>query len=67
MPSEEIEDGDLVYGYDLETGEVVEREVTETLKNFTFFWVDIELADEIVTATRCGAKCASGWSHSRSG
>ncbi|MGE3966565.1 MAG: polymorphic toxin-type HINT domain-containing protein [Planctomycetota bacterium] len=48
---EEIAAGCVVYGYDVETGQVVEREVVRTFENVTSSWVDIELDGEIVTAT----------------
>ncbi|MCI0651704.1 MAG: HINT domain-containing protein [Planctomycetes bacterium] len=44
--------GSGFYGFDSETGEVVEREVIATFKNFTYYWVDVEIEDEIVAATR---------------
>ncbi|MGB0370139.1 MAG: RHS repeat-associated core domain-containing protein [Opitutales bacterium] len=49
---QDIEVGDIVYAYNFETGEVVEQEILQTYKNFTYYWVDIDVGDEVITATR---------------
>jgi RHS repeat-associated protein len=49
---EDIKVGDTVYGCDLETGETVERKVTELLRNSTYHWVDVQVGSEMIRATR---------------
>ncbi|WP_234043885.1 Hint domain-containing protein, partial [Cerasicoccus arenae] len=49
---QDLESGDLVYAYNFETGEVVEREVLETINNFTYYWIDVEIAAGTIVATR---------------
>lgn len=49
---ETIKAGDTVYAYDFETGAVVERRVLETVSNFTHYWADVEVAGDVLHATR---------------
>jgi RHS repeat-associated protein len=49
---QDLQKGDIVYAYDFETGKVVEKQVTDTYKNFTYYWLDIDVGSEVVTATR---------------
>ncbi|MBP7866935.1 MAG: IPT/TIG domain-containing protein [Acidobacteria bacterium] len=49
---ESVCQGDTVYAFDFETSGVVERKVLETIRNFTYFWVDIQVGEEIIRATR---------------
>jgi RHS repeat-associated protein len=51
-PIEEVEKGDIVKAYDLESDEVVEREVLETFENYTYYWVDVVADGDSVSATR---------------
>ncbi|KAA3641815.1 MAG: hypothetical protein DWP92_00550, partial [Armatimonadetes bacterium] len=51
-PIEEVKVGDVVSGFDLETGKVVQRQVTRAYEGFTYVWVDIHFGQETVTATR---------------
>ena len=52
IPIENIAAGDLVYAYCEDSKEVVEREVIQTFKSFTYYWVDIDVGEETITATR---------------
>jgi hypothetical protein len=49
---EDLKPGDTVYAYDFESGEVVERQIVASYKNYTYWWIDVELDGEVVTATR---------------
>ena len=49
---EDIKAGDTVYAYDFETGRVVERRVLETVSNYTHYWADVEVAGDVLHATR---------------
>jgi hypothetical protein len=49
---EEVKEGDTVFAYDFETKKVVERKVLETVRNFTHYWVDVQVGDETIQATR---------------
>ncbi|HXI83407.1 MAG TPA: RHS repeat-associated core domain-containing protein, partial [Verrucomicrobiae bacterium] len=49
---EDIEIGETVYAYDLETRETVERKVTDTPRNFTYYWVEVRVGNETIEATR---------------
>jgi RHS repeat-associated protein len=49
---EDVKVGDTVYAFDIETGKVVESKVTETLRNFTYCWVEITIGNETIMATR---------------
>jgi RHS repeat-associated protein len=49
---ENIRVGDMVYAYDFESGNNVECRVAETPTNFTFYWVEIQIGDQTITATR---------------
>ena len=49
---EDIKAGDTVYAYDFETGLVVERRVLETVSNYTHYWADVEIAGDVLHATR---------------
>ncbi len=49
---EDIKAGDTVYAYDFETGRVVERRVLETVSNYTHYWADVEVAGDVLQATR---------------
>ncbi|MGE3167185.1 MAG: Hint domain-containing protein [Planctomycetota bacterium] len=50
VPIEEIAAGCVVYGYDVETGQVVEREVVQVFRNSTRLWVEIVLDGETLVA-----------------
>jgi hypothetical protein len=49
---EEIKVGDIVYAFDFETKKTVERRVLETVSNFTHYWADVEVAGDVLQATR---------------
>lgn len=49
---EDIKVGDKVYACDLQTGEVQEQTVTELLRNFTYYWADVQIGAEVIRATR---------------
>ncbi len=49
---EDLEVGDLVYAYDFATGMVVESQVTETPRHFTYNWMSITVDGETIRATR---------------
>jgi hypothetical protein len=49
---EDIKVGDTVYAYDFDSGETVERQVTDTPRNFTYYWVYLQVGDETIKATR---------------
>ncbi|MGE3165258.1 MAG: Hint domain-containing protein [Planctomycetota bacterium] len=51
VPIEEIAAGCVVYGYDVETGQVVEREVVQVFRNSTRLWVEIVFDGETLVAT----------------
>ena len=52
-PIEEIKKGDLVIAYDFDKDGIVEREVTETYSNYTFWWQEIVVdgGGEVIRAT----------------
>jgi hypothetical protein len=52
MKIEDIEVGDTVWAYDFATGKSVERKVTELKRNFTHYWVDVQVDGETIQATR---------------
>lgn len=49
---EDIKVGDTVWAYDFATGTSVERKVTELKRNFTHYWVDVQVDGETIQATR---------------
>jgi hypothetical protein len=49
---EDIKVGDTVYAYDFEAQEAVERVVTETPRHFTYYWIEVQIGGETITATR---------------
>ncbi len=49
---EEIKEGESIFAFDFETQGVVERQVLATIRNFTYFWMDVQIGSEIIHATR---------------
>jgi hypothetical protein len=49
---EDIDEGETVMAYEFETGKLVSRTVTSTVEHFTYYWVDVDLGSETITATR---------------
>jgi RHS repeat-associated protein len=52
VPIEELSVGSQVLAYDVENGKVAIRTIEDTLENFTYNWVDIQVGGSVVTATR---------------
>ncbi|MGE3167176.1 MAG: polymorphic toxin-type HINT domain-containing protein [Planctomycetota bacterium] len=51
VPIEEIAAGCVVFGYDVETGQVMEREVVQVFRSSTRLWVEFVLDGETLVAT----------------
>ena len=49
---EDIREDDTVFAFDETTGQVSEQRVTATLRHQTYWWIDIAVAGETITATR---------------
>ncbi len=49
---EDVKAGDEVWAFDFTTGKAVERKVTELMRNFTYYWVDVQVGGENIQATR---------------
>ena len=51
-PIENIKAGQEVYAFDFDTGKVETKNVTCLHPHFTFYWVDIQIGDRVITSTR---------------
>ena len=49
---EDIKVGDTVWANDFGAGKAVERKVTELKRNFTYYWVDVQVDGETIQAAR---------------
>lgn len=49
---EDVKVGDTIYAYDFNKRMAVERKVSETPQHFTYYWVEVYIAGETITATR---------------
>jgi len=52
IPIEDLNIGDTVLSYDFENGEVVEREIIETPRGETIYWLDVNVGSETIGTTR---------------
>ena len=49
---ETLREGDEVFSYEFDTGEVVARRVLDAYEGETHYWVDVRLGDSVLRATR---------------
>ncbi|HKG15076.1 MAG TPA: RHS repeat-associated core domain-containing protein, partial [Pyrinomonadaceae bacterium] len=49
---QDVKEGDAVYAFDFESGQVIERKVQKVFRNFTFDWVQVSINGEVIKATK---------------
>jgi len=49
---EDLKPGDTVFAYNQDTASVTKRTVLKTFKHFTHYWVDVQIGEKTIKATR---------------
>lgn len=49
---EDLKPGDTVFAYNFDSASVTQRKVLKTFKHFTYYWIDIQIGECSITATR---------------
>ncbi|MDA3873736.1 MAG: polymorphic toxin-type HINT domain-containing protein, partial [Kiritimatiellae bacterium] len=65
---QDLKKGDIVYAYDFESTKVVERKVVDTIRNYTYSWLNVKVSGEVIEVTNAHlfwVESEKKWMHAR--